>query len=111
MKLRKRRKPKRKKKSNPKSCKFHETPVGHFIKTRCPLEWKLLQEIAKSRKARINADDLEDMLSCSPNPSLRTPEFRMAFIDFRKYGYTTPNKKEFDSDEELYLIKRRLASE
>jgi hypothetical protein len=29
-------------------------------------------------------------------------------VDFREYGYVTPNKKEFDVDDELRLIKDRL---
>ena len=56
----------------------------------------------------VTADFLESLSYISENPIFRTEKFRRALMDFREYGYVTPNRKTFDLDDELRYIRDRL---
>ena len=65
-------------------------------------------DIRQTRGLNVTADFLENFAYTSDNPVFRTERFRRALMDFREYGYATPNKIEFDLDRELEYIKNNL---
>ena len=105
VKKRKRRKPK---KQRYKVCAFEQTPIGYLIKHECPIEWGFLTDIKQTRGLTITPELIENITYMSDNYVFRTERFRKALMDFREYGYATPNKKEFDLEDELRYIKDRL---
>lgn len=87
---------------------FEQTPIGYLIQHECPIEWAIICDIKQIRGVSINADFLEHFAYSSENPVFKTEKFRRALIDFREYGCATPNRIDFDLDEELRLIKEKL---
>lgn len=65
-------------------------------------------DIRQGRGLNVTADFLENFAYISDNQVFRTERFRRALIDFREYGCSTPNKVEFNVDDELRHIKDRL---
>lgn len=65
-------------------------------------------DMKPAKGLNVTADFLESIAYMSENPIFRTEKFRRALMDFREYGYVTPNKKDFDLDDELRYIKDRL---
>ena len=104
----KRRKKAKAKRQRIERCTFEQTPIGYLIKHECPIEWQFINDVKLTGGLTITADFLESFSYMSDNPIFRTERFRRALVDFREYGYVTPNKKEFDVDDELRLIKDRL---
>lgn len=94
------------KKSNKRSATFEDTPLGYFLMTRCPLEYKLL--IESVRKKKINANLIEAFVYTSDNEAFRTLAFRKALIDYRRYGKRTPNKVVFNVDKVVELIRENV---
>lgn len=107
-KKRKYRKRKKERREKIERQKFENTPVGYLIKHECPLEWKLLNEIRKINRQVINAAFLEQFADILDNRVFKTERFRTALEDFRTYGFRTPNKMEFDLDDELKYIRDRI---
>lgn len=106
-------KPRKRKKAKPKQirnerCLFEQTPIGYIIQHECPIEWQFIMDVRQTRGMSVNADFLENFAYTSDNPVFRTERFRRALMDFREYGYSTPNKMEFDIDRELRYIKNHL---
>ena len=91
-----------------KRCTFDQTPIGYLIKHECPVEWRFITDIKTANGLNVTADFLENLAYMSDNPFFRTEKFRRALMDFREYGYVTPNRKGFDLDDELRYIRDRI---
>jgi hypothetical protein len=94
-------------KTKPKRVSFSETPVGYLIRHVCPVEWNMLELLIEQR-IRITPALVDQFTRKSDNPFFTTREFREAMADFRKHGYRTPKKKNFNLDTEIKYILERM---
>ncbi len=65
-------------------------------------------DVKQAKGLAITPDFIESFCYMSDNPIFKTEKYRRALIDFREYGFYTPNVKEFNLNDELRLIKDRL---
>ena len=64
---------------------FSETKVGHYLKHEAPLEYELILD-ASGASSAPTADLIEAIGYASINLLFRKPKFRVALIEYRKYG-------------------------
>ena len=74
----------------------------------CPIEWQCIMEVRQAKGMSVTPDFLENLAYMSDNDIFRTEKYRRALIDFREYGYYTPNVIKFDLEDELRRIRDRL---
>ena len=98
----------RAKSSRIRRCAFEETPIGYLISHECPIEWKFIMDVKQAKGLTITPDFIESFCYMSDNPIFKTEKYRRALIDFREYGFNTPNRIEFNLDDELRHIRDRL---
>lgn len=89
-------------------CAFEETPIGYLISHECPIEWQFIMDVKQAKGLAITPDFIENFCYMTDNPVFKTEKYRRALIDFRKYGFYTPNLIEFNLNDELRRIRDRL---
>lgn len=72
--------------------RFDETPIGHAMRLRTPLEFGLLFEVV-GPNGTPGADLIEAISYASTNSYFRTAMFRKQLITYRKDGCTTEHPK------------------
>lgn len=94
------------------TCSLSQTPLGHLLIHECPEEWgRLCSLISCERKAHIAADLIHSIFLNSNNPIIHTVEYHEAMIDFRQYGFQTPNAIPFNANMELLRIYEKYENE
>lgn len=92
----------------PRAKEFRDTPLGKFLYTNCPIEWKLIADAIGFRYADSKTDVYERICMASDNPIFKTAEFRRVLGDFRRYGMHSPNQSEYTIADELEKIKANI---
>ena len=79
--------------SNPK-VKFNETALGKWLAINATLELQVLHDTIrnKMRSAGYVARYVESIAHTSHNPAFRRPDFRVAFIEFKRKGFRPDTK-------------------
>lgn len=65
-------------------------------------------DVKQAKGLAITPDFIESFCYMSDNSVFKTEKYRMALIDFREHGFYTPNRIEFNLDDELRHIRDRL---
>lgn len=81
--------------------KFNETALGKWMAIHAPLELQMLNDTIrqKIRSAGYVTRYVESIARTSDNPAFRSPEFRVAFIEFKRKGLRPDTKADWSTDD------------
>lgn len=94
---------------NPK-VKLSETSLGKWLAIHAPLELQMLNDTVKQkmRSAGYVTRYVESIAHTSHNPAFRRPDFRVAFIEFKRKGFRPDTKADWSADDAIAAaISRR----
>lgn len=83
------------------------TPAGYILSRRCEAEWRTLMQTVNGG-VRLGYRLLLSIGYSSDNPVFKTAEWRLALIDYRRYGLRTPNAVKEDLDREMRLLAEKF---
>jgi hypothetical protein len=85
---------------NCKRLRFSETKLGRLLLVHAPLEYQMICDAVnpdnlKRWNTGIVVRTVETIAYGSDNPVFRTAEYRVALIDFRRFGFYSKNKRKW----------------
>ena len=80
--------------------KFCDTKIGRYLLINAPLEYSIIYESMNPDKrrycdVRIIMRSIEAIALASDNPAFRTSDFRIALIEFKRFGFVPKSKKKW----------------
>lgn len=95
-------------KNRPRLSSFELTPAGYFLCHNCETEWLMLSRLMDDG-VRVSYRTLLSLSYSSDNPAFRSEEWRLALIDYKKYGKRTPNAVKPSLEAEIGHIMTKLS--